>query len=72
VPFSLLADGAVVRGCMDCLVVSGDRVTVLEFKTGRPRPEHAAQVEIYRKAAQAMFPRAVVEARVVYADEVSA
>jgi ATP-dependent helicase/nuclease subunit A len=72
VPFSLLVDGVFVRGAIDCLVVTPDRVTVLEFKTGRRRPEHAAQVELYRRAAQAMFPDAVAEARVVYPDEVTA
>ena len=31
----------IVRGTIDCLVRSGDRVTVLEFKTGRSRAAHA-------------------------------
>jgi ATP-dependent helicase/nuclease subunit A len=70
VPFSLLVDGAFVRGAIDCLVVTRNRVTVLEFKTGRRRPEHSAQVEIYRRAAQAMFPESITEARIVYPDEV--
>jgi hypothetical protein len=45
-------------------------VTVLEFKTGRPRPEHQAQAELYRRAAAALFPEAAVDARVVYGGEV--
>jgi ATP-dependent exoDNAse (exonuclease V) beta subunit len=71
VPFTLCDDGRIVRGTIDCLVRSADdRVTVLEFKTGRRRPEHDAQAEFYRKAAQAVFPGAVVEARLIYAEDV--
>jgi ATP-dependent exoDNAse (exonuclease V) beta subunit len=69
VPFTMLADGAWLRGTIDCLVRDGHGgLTVLEFKTGRPRPEHRAQVELYRRAAEQMFPGSVVDARLVYAD----
>ncbi|HEY6360909.1 MAG TPA: UvrD-helicase domain-containing protein [Vicinamibacterales bacterium] len=70
VPFTMHMEGAWLRGSIDCLVC--DRtglITVLEFKTGRPRPEHHAQVELYRRAAERMFPGQRVEARVVYADD---
>jgi ATP-dependent helicase/nuclease subunit A len=67
VPFTLVDEGRIVRGTIDCLVCTGDRVTVLEFKTGRRRLEHDAQADFYRRAAQAVFPDAVVDARVIYA-----
>ena len=55
------------RGTMDCLVRDADgRITVLEFKTGRPRAEHARQLAVYVAAARAMFPAAAVEGRLVY------
>jgi ATP-dependent exoDNAse (exonuclease V) beta subunit len=68
VPFTMAIDGAWLRGTIDCLVrdAAGD-LTVLEFKTGGPRPEHREQVELYRRAAQRMFPAAAVHARLVYA-----
>ena len=67
VPFSLRLDGRIVRGAMDCLVVAADgRVTVLELKTGRARPEHEVQLGLYRQAAAALFPGAAIEARLVY------
>jgi ATP-dependent helicase/nuclease subunit A len=66
VPFSMQAGGRIVRGSIDCLVAAPDRVTVLEFKTGRPRPEHQAQIEVYRAAARALFPDLPVESRLVY------
>ena len=66
VPFTLVDDGRFVRGTIDCLVCAGDRVTVLEFKTGRLRVEHERQIDFYRRAAQAVFPNAVVDARVIY------
>lgn len=55
------------RGTIDCLVRDTDgRITVLEFKTGRPRAEHARQLDVYVTAARAMFPEAAVDGRVVY------
>jgi ATP-dependent exoDNAse (exonuclease V) beta subunit len=68
VPFTFVDDSRIVHGTMDCLVCAGDRVTVLEFKTGRSRAAHEAQAEFYRRAALAVFPGAVVDARIIYAD----
>jgi ATP-dependent exoDNAse (exonuclease V) beta subunit len=68
VPFTLMRNGRAIRGTIDCLVRSADgRMTVLEFKTGRPRPEDRAQAELYRQAVQAVFPHATVAVQVVYA-----
>ena len=70
VPFTMRLDGAIVRGTIDCLVRStSGRVTVLEFKTGRPRPEHERQADLYRQAAEAIFPGAPVESRLIYVAE---
>jgi ATP-dependent exoDNAse (exonuclease V) beta subunit len=71
VPFTLLNDGSVVRGTIDCLIRVGGRIVVLEFKTGRTARGHDLQVELYRQAAQALFPGAVVEARVIYVQDTS-
>jgi len=69
-PFAFRADGQFVRGTIDCLVRTPDgRIVVLEFKTGRPRPEHDEQAELYRRAVVAIAPGAAVEARVIYARE---
>jgi hypothetical protein len=51
---------------MDCLVVDGEAVLVLEFKTGGPRGQHSAQLEAYLDAARAAYPAHRVEGRVVY------
>jgi ATP-dependent exoDNAse (exonuclease V) beta subunit len=61
VPFTLaLPDAggaALVRGTIDCLVrQSGGRLTVVEFKTGRPRQSHRRQLDVYVRAARALFP----------------
>jgi ATP-dependent helicase/nuclease subunit A len=66
VPFTRFSGGSVVRGTIDCLIAASDRVTVLEFKTGRPRPQHQAQAEVYRAAAEALFPGIPVQSRLVY------
>jgi len=72
VPFSLAMEERVVRGTIDCLVhVEGGPVTVIEFKTGRPRPEHQAQADLYRQAAQILFPGTEVVTRLVYSGEVT-
>jgi ATP-dependent helicase/nuclease subunit A len=73
VPFTMAVDDGIVRGTIDCVVCRADGgVSVLEFKTGRPRPDHLAQVELYRKAAEAVFPGSAVDVKVVYAEEVDA
>jgi ATP-dependent helicase/nuclease subunit A len=70
VPFSFRAPGRtdqIVRGSVDCLVVApGGDCTILEFKTGAPRPEHEAQTAVYLEAFRAALPGRVVESRVVY------
>ena len=70
VPFTMQVDGTLVRGTIDCVVRSAsDRMTVLEFKTGRPRDEHRLQLDVYRRAAERLFPGCAIDARLVYADE---
>jgi ATP-dependent helicase/nuclease subunit A len=69
VPFAMQIDEQIVRGTIDCLIASESRVTVLEFKTGRPRPEHEVQAGIYRTAAQMLFPGVPVESRLVYTSD---
>ena len=69
VPFAFADGGAVVRGTIDCLVrVSPSEVAVLEFKTGRPRPEHAEQLALYGKVAAALFPGSTVAEKLIYTE----
>jgi len=69
VPFALRQEGVVVRGSIDCLVrLSSTEVTVLEFKTGRPRPEHGGQVALYASVAARLFPGAMVTPKLIYTD----
>jgi ATP-dependent helicase/nuclease subunit A len=71
VPFVVRLDGqgTTVRGTIDCLVHAGPAdVTVLEFKTGRPRPEHAGQVELYASVASRLFPGAKVTPKLIYTE----
>ena len=70
VPFALREEGQIVRGTIDCLArTDTDELTVLEFKTGRPRAWHQEQLRIYQKAAQALFPSNQIVAEVVYTDK---
>jgi hypothetical protein len=70
VPFSLSIENRVVRGTIDCLVQKSDGdVAVLEFKTGRPRPEHDAQTALYEQAAAALFPGCRVVTQLLYAGD---
>ena len=68
VPFSLDVNGTAVHGAIDCLILAENSVTVLEFKTGASRPEHAAQADLYRRAAAALFPGTPVRACLVYGE----
>ena len=71
VPFTMWYKGAYVRGSIDCLVrlssAAGTQLTILEFKTGQPRQEHQAQLDLYVHAAQGLFPGAAIDAHLVYA-----
>jgi len=69
VPFTMAIDGHIVRGTVDCIIATEQSITVLDFKTGRARPEHARQVELYGKAVQAMHPGVRVDARVIYLED---
>ncbi len=66
VPFSITVDASVVRGVIDAVIVRPGGVTVVEIKTGKPRPEHEAQLDVYRTAAAALFPGRPVDAILVY------
>jgi ATP-dependent helicase/nuclease subunit A len=69
VPFSTRADdGSVIRGTIDCLIRDPEgKITVLEFKTGLPRDEHRAQLDLYKTAAERLFPGSPVDVHLVYA-----
>jgi ATP-dependent helicase/nuclease subunit A len=68
VPFSLSIDDRIVRGTIDCLVQKADGdIAVLEFKTGRRRPEHEAQTALYEQAAASLFPGRRVVTQLLYA-----
>ena len=69
VPFAFLEGDTVVRGTIDCLVpVSPGEVAVLEFKTGRPRPEHAEQLALYARVAAELFPGSTVGEKLIYTE----
>jgi ATP-dependent exoDNAse (exonuclease V) beta subunit len=72
VAFTMRVEGRIVRGAIDCLIrTAPDRITVLEFKTGRRRDEDDVQLGLYRRAAERLFPGSAVDARLVYAAEVT-
>jgi ATP-dependent helicase/nuclease subunit A len=70
VPFSFHPPdrpGELVRGVVDCLVVAPDgRATVLEFKTGAPRPEHLDQTAWYARAVEAALGCGPVALKILY------
>ena len=70
VPVSFVApdeSAATVRGTVDCLVADADGgYTVLEFKTGRPRPEHERQAALYAKALEGALGAGPVRPIVFY------
>jgi ATP-dependent helicase/nuclease subunit A len=71
VPFSLLISGAsgpqLIRGTIDCLVrKASGQLVVVEIKTGRRRPAHQRQVDLYVRAARALDPESDVAGVLVY------
>jgi ATP-dependent exoDNAse (exonuclease V) beta subunit len=72
VPFTMRVDDDIVRGTIDCLVrTAPNRMALLEFKTGRPREQDRLQLDLYRQAAERLFPGVTVEARLVYASHLA-
>ena len=70
VPFTMRLDGVVLRGMIDCLIrTASGRVTLLEFKTGRPRDGHRVQLDLYRRAAERLFPGLPIDAHLAYPGE---
>ena len=66
-PFTMRLDGVVIRGVIDCLIrTAPGRMTLLEFKTGRPHDDHRVQLGFYRQAAERLFPGVTIDARLVY------
>jgi ATP-dependent helicase/nuclease subunit A len=70
VPFTMRVEGRIVRGVIDCVVrTAPGRITVLEFKTGCRRDGDDVQLDVYRRAAERLFPGEVIDAQLVYAAE---
>jgi len=71
VPFSHVPaghSGSCLRGVIDCLVIDATRAaTVVEFKTGQPRPEHQAQADLYASAMGSLHGFSHVKSKVFYA-----
>ena len=57
----------IIRGVIDCLYRTPEGgISVIEVKTGRPRPEHERQLARYVDAADVLFPDASVDGRLLY------
>jgi ATP-dependent helicase/nuclease subunit A len=68
-----LHDGIVVAGTVDRLLVESDRISVIDFKTGRvPQSEgaipasHKAQMAAYTEALRVIFPSREIRAALLY------
>ncbi|MGN6376679.1 MAG: UvrD-helicase domain-containing protein, partial [Sphingomonas sp.] len=71
---AVVADGIVVSGTIDRLLVDGDRVQLVDFKTGRRAPAtldavpayHLRQMSAYAAALRVIFPGRRIEAALLY------
>lgn len=71
-----LPEGYAVAGRMDRLVVSNDRVLIIDYKTNRPAPDHADEAEeaylrqmaAYVALLRDIYPARQVEAAFVWTD----
>jgi ATP-dependent helicase/nuclease subunit A len=68
-----LADGRVVAGTVDRLLVEDDRVSVIDFKTGRAPAgadripaSHLAQMAAYAEALAVIFPGRAIRSALLY------
>jgi ATP-dependent helicase/nuclease subunit A len=73
-PIAAVVEGLVVAGTVDRLVVTPERVRVVDFKTGRRAPAtlddipayHLRQMAAYAAALGVIFPDRTVEAALLY------
>ncbi|WP_244624608.1 double-strand break repair helicase AddA [Sphingomonas sp. So64.6b] len=71
---AVVANGVVVSGTVDRLLVTDRKIRVIDFKTGRHAPMmlaevpsyHLRQMAAYREALAAIFPDRVIEAALLY------
>ena len=71
---AVIGDGLVVAGTVDRLLVTPDRVRVVDFKTGRQVPAtlaelprfHLRQMAAYAAALAVLFPGRTIEAALLY------
>jgi ATP-dependent helicase/nuclease subunit A len=71
---AVLADGRVIAGTVDRLLVEAERVRVIDFKTGAFVPAtvdevpaaHRSQMAAYAEALRVIFPGRAVEAALLY------
>ena len=71
--FSLKGSSAVLAGKPDLVARKGDEVAVIDAKTGRPSPAHAAQVMLYMYALPKALDRyrgLALTGQVAYSDHV--
>jgi ATP-dependent helicase/nuclease subunit A len=68
-----LPDGRVIAGTVDRLLVEEQRISVIDFKTGRVPPgdadiptAHRAQMQAYAEALRVIFPGRAVRASLLY------
>jgi ATP-dependent helicase/nuclease subunit A len=74
VPFSALVDGRVIAGTMDRLLIEGDVVRVIDYKTGQAVPTspedvplgYLRQMAAYVSALAVIFPNHRVEAALLF------
>ncbi len=73
-PIAAVVDGEVIAGTVDRLLVTPERVTIVDFKTGRRAPSvldqvpehHRDQMGAYAAALGAIFPGRAIEAALLY------
>jgi ATP-dependent helicase/nuclease subunit A len=74
VPITGIIDGDVVSGQIDRLVVSADKVLVVDYKTARPVPEDTSrvpnaylrQMALYRAVLKGVFPDHAITCALLY------
>ncbi|MGE5721807.1 MAG: PD-(D/E)XK nuclease family protein, partial [Sphingomonadales bacterium] len=71
---AVTADGSVITGTVDRLLVTEERVRLVDFKTGRKAPEslgdvpvaHLRQMAAYVAALEVVFPGRAIDAALLY------
>jgi ATP-dependent helicase/nuclease subunit A len=55
-----------VSGQIDRLIIGGDEILIIDYKTGTEKPEYKHQMRVYKKGIEQIYPGKRVRSMLIY------